>query len=208
VVYYHLDPPSTAALQEARENGRHDLALDGQPVIGVFGRIINWKGQHVVLDALGRLPGVHALLVGDEREDPAYVARLRDQVARLGLGDRVRFTGFRRDVMSAMAAVDVVVHSSVAPEPFGRVIVEGMLVGRPVIATVGGGVGEIIDDGVNGLLVPPGDAGALARAIAALLANAERASALAAAGRQKAVASFANSGLLGELDRHIAEVAS
>jgi len=70
--------------------------------------------------------------------------------------------GFRADIPDVMNAWDVVVHASVRPEPFGRVILEGMLLGKPVVATAAGGVPELIDDGRTGFLVPPGDAAALA----------------------------------------------
>ncbi len=82
-----------------------------------------------------------------------------------GLANRAHFLGFRDDVPALMKGVDIVAHTSIAPEPFGRVVVEGMLAGKPVIAARDGGVTEIIDDGRDGLLVPSGDANALAAAI-------------------------------------------
>ena len=83
-----------------------------------------------------------------------------------------------------MAAMDVVAHTSIVAEPFGRVVVEAMMCGRPVVATRGGGVTEIIRDGETGLLVPPGDASALASAIGCVLSQPALAERLAQKGRE------------------------
>ena len=131
---------------------------------GVFSRLAEWKGQHVAIEAARRVPGMHLLLVGGAlfHDEKVYEASLRRQAADAGLADRVHFLGFRDDVPALMAAVDAVLHTSVTPEPFGRVIVEGMLAKKPVVATAAGGALEIVADGENGILVPPGDAEALA----------------------------------------------
>lgn len=89
-----------------------------------------------------------------------------------------------------MRLADVVVHTSVAPEPFGRVVVEGMLAGRPVVATRGGGVDEIVEDGVTGVLVEPGDPRLLAAAVHGLLADPGRRRALADRGHRHALQRF------------------
>jgi len=78
-------------------------------------------------------------------------------------------TGFRSDIADVMSALDIVVHTSVRAEPFGRVILEGMLLGKPVVATDAGGVPEMIVDGETGFLTPPGDAAALADRLIPLL---------------------------------------
>ena len=84
---------------------------------------------------------------------------------REGLSERVIFLGQRQDVPLLMEAVDVVVHSSVDPEPFGLTLVEAMRAGTPVIATDAGASAEILENGAAGTLVPPGDAAALAAAL-------------------------------------------
>jgi glycosyltransferase involved in cell wall biosynthesis len=97
--------------------------------------------------------------------ETAYVQQLHQQVAELGLNDRVKFLGFRRDIPQLMAACDLVTHTSTAPEPFGRVIVEAMLCQTPVIATAAGGAIELVNDGQTGWLVPPGEPLKLGKAI-------------------------------------------
>jgi glycosyltransferase involved in cell wall biosynthesis len=133
---------------------------------------------------------VHALLVGAPLfGEEAFASALQAQAAKTGVAARAHFLGFRADVPELMRASDAIVHASVYPEPFGRVIVEGMLAGRPVIATRAGGVTEIVDD-ETAVLVPPGDAGALARAIESLAADPVRAARFAARGAARARAEF------------------
>jgi glycosyltransferase involved in cell wall biosynthesis len=164
VLYLGIDPVPFETARPARLGCPDDV-----PLAGLFSRMAPWKGQHVLLDALALVPDWRVLLVGDALfGEQAYVESLHDQVERLQLRDRVYFLGFRHDVAECMAACDIIVHTSVKAEPFGRVLVEGMLAGRPVVATDAGGPREIVEAGVTGLLVPPGDAGALARALEAL----------------------------------------
>lgn len=140
--------------------------------VGVVGRLAPWKGQHVFLDAFARaFPSgdTQACLIGSAMfGEEAYEEQLRGQVERLGLQARVQFRGFRTDVPSELDRLDVLVHCSTSPEPFGQVVVEGMAAGLPVIAAAAGGPTEIITDGVDGFLTPPGDPDALAAALTRL----------------------------------------
>jgi len=149
-----------------------------EPVIGMVGRLAPWKGQHVFLDAFARAfpsGGVRARIVGDALfGEDEYRDSLHEQVARLGLDDRIEFRGFRTDVRAELGELDILVHASVQPEPFGQVVVEGMAAGLPVIATDAGGPAEIVDRGLDGLLVPPGDIAALAVAMRSLVDDAAR----------------------------------
>lgn len=162
------------------------IPLDA-PCIGIAGNIQEWKGQRVVVEALGRLveqPNLHCVIAGGvHRAGAAYASELEARIAALGLSGRVHLTGFRNDIPDVMNAWDVLVHASVRPEPFGRVILEGMLLGKPVIATAAGGVPELIDDGRTGWLVPPGDAGALADCLQRVLSGPREAQALGARAR-------------------------
>jgi glycosyltransferase involved in cell wall biosynthesis len=142
---------------------------------------------------------VGAPLFGEDN----YAKDLRQRAEALDVADRVRFLGFRRDVPSLMHLSDIVVHTSVAPEPFGRVIVEGMLARRPVVATRAGAAVEIIEDGVSGCLVPPGDAKALATVLGSLLANSAKVRALAEAGYAAALERFSLEAMLEGIEEQL-----
>lgn len=149
---------------------RDELRIGTSPLCALFGRFSPWKGQDVAIRAIAHVPGVHLLLVGDAIfGEQAYTREIRDLVDDLRLTDRVHFLGFRNDVRELMHACDIVVHCSSAPEPFGRVIVEGMLSGTPVIASRGGGAAEIIQEHETGLFCEMGDATSLANRIRHLI---------------------------------------
>jgi glycosyltransferase involved in cell wall biosynthesis len=188
---------------------RASLGLTGVPVIGVFSRLAPWKGQHILLEALRSLPSAHALLVGEAlfEADKTYVEDLLETVRQTGTVGRVHFLGFRRDIPLLLRVCDVVAHTSVAAEPFGRVIVEGMLARRPVVATRGGGALEIIDDGETGLLVTPGDPVALADTLRSVLERPEQAATMACRGQQAALDRFSLKAMLVGVNREILEAA-
>ena len=168
---------------------RDSVANQDQFLVGLFGRITEWKGQKVLIQAMSRLPAVTAVIVGDALftdEDQRYKRELVDLAQQLGVADRVHFTGFQKDVVPFLQAVDLVVHCSVSPEPFGRVIVEAQLAGKPVIAARSGAPTEIIEDGVSGILVTPGSPEELATAICALLMDPAWAGVMASNGRESA----------------------
>jgi glycosyltransferase involved in cell wall biosynthesis len=151
---------------------REELGLPPGPLIGVFSRLAPWKGQHIVLRAIAGLPDVHCIIAGSALfGEDAYSGILRVFASDLGIEDRISFLGQRGDVPALMRAVDIVVHPSVDPEPFGRTLVEAMLARTPVIATDTGAASEILAGGEAGTLVPPGDAEALAGAIREVLAG-------------------------------------
>jgi glycosyltransferase involved in cell wall biosynthesis len=204
VVYNGLDPDRFASFPDgARRKLRAQLGLpDDVRTVGVFSRLAPWKGQHVLLDSLSELPDVHALFVGDALfdGDVSYAETLRTRAAQRGVADRAHFLGFRDDVPALMQLVDVVAHTSTAPEPFGRVIVEGMLAQTPVVATRGGGPSEIIDDGRTGFLVPPADPKALATTLRSILDRAYPIRPLTEAARTEAVTRFSTDTLLARID--------
>jgi glycosyltransferase involved in cell wall biosynthesis len=178
VIYNPIDVDAFSELGNASEL-RAEFGIDGQErLISNVGNISWWKGQDDFLHALGLViqtqPRTKALLVGEIFASPvnqSYYQKLKRLVSEFGLSNRVIFTGFRPDIPRIMAASDVIVHSSSEPEPFGRVVVEGMAAGRPVIATAGGGVLDVIEDHVTGLLVPLKNPPLMAKAILDLLEN-------------------------------------
>lgn len=174
---------------------------------GLFGRLAPWKGQHVAIDALARLPDVHLVLVGAALfGEDAYARQLHDRAERLGVAERVHFAGFQDDMPAWMKAMDVVLHTSTDAEPFGRVIVEGMAAGRPVIATAAGGVTEIVRHGHNGWLVEPGNDVVLADAIRTLHTSPVVARQLAQQGLVDARRDFSLDGFLRRMTQVIADI--
>jgi glycosyltransferase involved in cell wall biosynthesis len=136
---------------------------------GIVGRLAPWKGQHLFLDAFARAfpdGGERAMVIGSALFGEDDYARELDGLAtRLGIADRVEFRGFRPDVWSELERLDVLVHASVTPEPFGQVILEGMAAAVPVIAARAGGPAEILADDQTGILFEPNDPGELAAAM-------------------------------------------
>jgi glycosyltransferase involved in cell wall biosynthesis len=212
VVPSGVDPSAfRAAAQEDPAQLRRALGVsDSAPlVVGLFGRVAPWKGQHVAIQAMARLPGATLLIVGAPLfGEVAYAEELPRLVERLGLADRVKLLGFREDIPSLMRAVDVVVHTSLAPEPFGRVLVEAMLTERPVIAADAGGAREIVHDGVTGLLVPAGRPDCLAEALRRLLDDSALGVEMGRRGRERAERHFTLLPTLTALDEVITSAAS
>jgi glycosyltransferase involved in cell wall biosynthesis len=166
VVYNGFDLNVPVPSSQVIADRRAQVGVTDGFLVGHFSRLSPWKGQDVLIEALRDCPSnvqvilVGAALFGEDR----YAAELQAQIDRHGLRDRVHFLGFQADVPGWMAACDMVVHSSKAPEPFGRVIVEAMLCRRPIAAAAAGGALEILDERC-GWLTEPGNSAALAAAI-------------------------------------------
>ncbi len=148
---------------------------EGAVRVGIVATMARWKGHETFLRAIAMLPEtmpIRAFVIGGPLYETAgsqyTIAELHTIAARLGLRDRLGFTGFVKEAAPAMRALDIVVHASTEPEPFGLVIAEAMACGRAVIISAAGGAAEIIEDGVDALAHPPGDASALACKIALL----------------------------------------
>jgi len=184
---------------------RREIGMGDGPLIGLFGRLCPWKGQHVVIDALSRLGAAHAMIVGDALfGEQAYRTALLSRAEALGLSGRLHWLGFRDDIPRLMRASDVVIHSSVAPEPYGRVIVEAMMARRPVIASLHGASAELLGARYP-YLVHPGDPAALAAAIDQILSESPaRIAHLVAANYERACALFSTQRMFDEIDRALA----
>ncbi|HYB73175.1 MAG TPA: glycosyltransferase family 4 protein [Candidatus Sulfotelmatobacter sp.] len=155
------------------------------PLVGAASRLAPVKGlAHLVAampEVLVQCPAAHLALAGDGEERAALEA----QAGALEVASRVHFLGFREDVDAVIAALDVFVLPSLN-EGMGRVLVAAMALGVPVVATRVGGVPDVLEDGRQGLLVPPADPAALAKSIAAILGDGMRAAAMGALGRARA----------------------
>jgi len=159
------------------------------------GRFSPIKGQVEFLKALHRvrseIPQVEAWLVGaEEKGKQKYTALIHRTIEQLGLSSCVKLLGIRRDIASLLTEADLLVLPTLTPEAFGRVIVEAGAVGTAVVATRVGGVLDIIDEGQNGLLVPPGNIEAMAEAMTSMLADRPKAGEMAAALRDKVTREF------------------
>lgn len=204
VIYNALDPEEFATA-ESRDAVRARLGLSpAHQVVGITGRLVAWKGHEVFLSAVAELaperPALRAVIAGDaDPTEPAYLDYLKALAQELGIADRAIFAGYWERIVELLPALDVLVHCSVKPEPFGRVIIEGMAAGVPVVGANAGAVPEIITDGATGLLVPPGDVPALARAIRRLLDDALLAEALRQRAREHVRRHFS-------LEAHAAQV--
>ena len=167
---------------DAPQRLRAEFAPDGAALLLVVARLHPEKGHEFLFRALAALRKcvprpVRLLVAGTGTFETAYRQMSRD----LGCEDAIRFLGFRKDACDLMAAADVLVLPSLT-EAFGLVLTEALYLGTPVIASNVGGIPEIIADGVDGILVPPGDSAALADALAGLLNDPERRRRLAGAG--------------------------
>jgi glycosyltransferase involved in cell wall biosynthesis len=187
---------------------RLEYAPGGGPLVGMFGRVSSWKGQDIFLRAMAEIPGVRGVIAGgalfDEQD---YERELRALAHELGVAERVIFAGHVDDPMTLMAACDVVAHCSTAPEPSGRVIVEAMFAGTPVIGSDAGGVREFILEGETGLLTPMKDVAALVAAIHRYLAKPDWAKEVATHARERAHENYSSRATVAGFRRAVAGLA-
>ena len=175
------------------------------PLIGCVGALAPQKGHEVLLQALASLgeerPAPHCVLVGQgELRD-----RILDEARAAGLGDRVHLTGFRDDIPRVTAACDLAVLPSISGEGSPAAVKEAMACGIPIIATDIGGVREILENGRQGLVVPAGDADAIANALRRLLRDPAERDAMGEAGRQR-VREFSMERMIERTERIYAEL--
>jgi glycosyltransferase involved in cell wall biosynthesis len=139
-------------------------------------------------------------------EDAPFEASLKRFVTAHRLESRVHFVAFQADIASTLSQLDLLLHCSTKPEPFGRVIIEGMAVGLPVIAAAAGGVSEIITPGVDAGLATPGNADAYLAQMTAILGSAEKRNAWSIAGRRTVETKFTLERVFQDFDRIATEV--
>ena len=166
---------------------------DDKSIIMLLARATSWKGHEILIQALAQLSDKDAILMllGIEDGPPAYVEKLRAMAVRYGLGGRVRIGAGSRDMPAALMLADVVAMPSIKPEPFGRVAIEALAMGRPVVAFRHGGAVESIDEGRTGWLADPLSVGSLAEALqTALSLTPRKRRALAKDARQQMTEQF------------------
>ena len=174
-IFNAVEPKHTRSPADVRA----EFGADGMPLLVTVGRYVAEKNQALLLEALARLETPpRALVVGYGPREEA----LRSRAAELGLSGSVTVTGGRDDATDLIAAADVFALSS-ASEALPIVVIEAMALGVPVVSTAVGGIHDMVADGESGLLVPPGDADALARAIGRVLGDRGLAERLGAAGQ-------------------------
>jgi glycosyltransferase involved in cell wall biosynthesis len=175
---------------EAVRAARRDWGVgEDEVLVGYMGRLVEGKGPQDLVEAVRRIhaehPGSKLLLVGTGANQEGDVeAALKRDVERAGLGGVVRFAGYQTDEALFYQMFDLFVLSTRMAEAMPTSVVQAMMAGKPVVATATGGTPELVRDGETGVLVPPADPGALARAIGGLLSDPARAAALGAAGRR------------------------
>lgn len=181
-------------------------ATAGTLRIGLVGTFGLWKGHQTFLAAVARLETrqpIRAYVIGGGQYQTSgsqvSEASLRAEAARLGIADRIAFTGPVTDPAAAMRALDIVVHASTRPEPFGMVIAEAMGCGRAVVISGGGGAAELVTDGADGLTHRPGDDGDLAARLDRLIEDQALRARLGTAARSTAERRFDRTRLAGEL---------
>ncbi len=170
--------------------------------IGLVATYGKWKGHELFLDAIARVPepceGKRArfFIVGGPiyrtQGSQCSEADLRERAARLGIADRVGFVGFQRDIATVFRGLDVVVHASTKPEPFGRTIAEAMACAKALVLARTSGAAELIEGDVA-VAIPPGDTDALAGALARFIADPTYRDTVAGGARRVAVARFSRS---------------
>ena len=194
-IHNGLDPREMTVTRPVSEI-RAELGIShSQRIVGIVGNIKRWKGQELVVRAMQRVltgnPDVVCLLIGDtSRDDLPFRTHLESLIDELGLRSHVIITGYRKDVANYINALDVQIHASIDPEPFGRVLLEGMALGKPMVASGGGAVPEIVVNGGTGLLFEAGNSEALADCLSSLLSNSARAARMGQSARQRLARDF------------------
>ena len=169
-----FDPARVAPARIEAVRGRWGIAGDSRVTLFLPGRLTEWKGQLVAIEALGlmsvdELKKLVLVLAGDPQGRAGYVTRLEDAILAHRLGGTVLLAEHERDMPAACLAADIVMTPSIRPEAFGRVAAEASAMGRPVIVADHGGGRETVIEGETGARVEPGSPAALAGAIRALL---------------------------------------
>jgi glycosyltransferase involved in cell wall biosynthesis len=187
VIYNPVELPSST--NDSAVHFRRDIGVpEHATLVGIVGRIVEWKGQRefvtACIEVLNTHPAVHAVVVGNASDfDDRYFLEVRETAARSAVGNRIHFTGFVSDTEAMYKSLDILVHASIEPEPFGLVITEAMVHGVAVVAANDGAPREIIDHGETGYLEDPSNASTLAARISMLVEQPELRTQIGESGR-------------------------
>ena len=184
-----------------RERIRGEFGIpESVKVIGIAAVFRNWKGHIYILRAMSLLlkdfPGVRLMFAGDGPYRPS----IEEEIRRLGLGGQVIFTGHRDDIEDVIAAFDIAVMASYESEGIPQFALQAMAAGKPMVGTLSGGIPEVIQDGVTGLLVPPKDPEAMAAAFEKLLSTEGLAGKMGVAAREAVKNNFSFEGMLDKIE--------
>jgi glycosyltransferase involved in cell wall biosynthesis len=195
MIYNGLDPKEFSCTKTKKETLKTICVETDYPVVGIVGNIKAWKGQETVIKSIKlvkrKYKNIKCLIVGGVSErNNDYLQYLEGVTEREGLKKNIIFTGKRKDIPDLINTMDILIHASTDPEPFGRVLLEGMALSKPVISTNIGASPEIVVDGETGILVPPGNEKKLFEAINYLLKNKRVALEMGDAGKERVINYF------------------
>lgn len=181
VLVIHNPGPDPSRFHPGRNSSsiRSEFGIkDDEKLVVLVSKLVDCKGHSVLIRAvphiLKNFPNTRFLIVGGEvdgKHNRIYARNIRVFPTELGISKYITFTGYRTDVPQVIAAADVIVHCPTYPDPFPGVVLQGMAMGKPVVASAIGGVVEQIQDNVSGILVEPNDPDHLAQAVSSLLGN-------------------------------------
>jgi glycosyltransferase involved in cell wall biosynthesis len=192
----------------ARTRCREEFGVpDGSRLIGVVARLTPEKDHATLLEAFAIVSAQRSDVVLAIVGDGPTLAEAKETARRLGIEGLVRFTGSRLDVPDILSAFDLFAMSS-KEEGLGITLIEAMAAGLPVVATAAGGIPEIVQDGVTGFIVPPGDSQGLADALLRGLSDDARGREMGEAGRRRAVERFSLTRMIGDYEKVYAELAA
>lgn len=193
-----LDPRNIKVTQSPSAI-RQDLKIESNKrLVGIVANIQRWKGQHVVIDAIANAlkecPDLVCLLIGAvspvDPDDLKYNKEIETLIKAHNLQSKIIMTGYCSNPGNLINALEILIHASTQPEPFGRVILEGMALRKPVVASRAGGVPEIIIDGQSGFLYEPGNSQELSNCLIDLYHNPEKRTEIGNAGYTRLVDQF------------------
>lgn len=182
--------------------------IHNSKTVGYVGQIARWKGIEYFIEAASlvvkEIPTTNFVIVGGPIfGDTKYLNEIKELTDRLGMDSKIQFVGEKEEVLPYINSLDILVHPPIAPEPFGRVLIEAGALGKPIIATNIGAIPEIVEDGVTGVLVPPKDYYSIATAIKKLINTPGPAKSMGERGRERVAKHFNFDTMIKEIEQVI-----